>query len=111
MELSHKKLGISIIGNRMTPEIMLLENFCEYLEQLPENIRRSISDVISFKSLMLYIELYRNNQITLGKFAEVVGVPIHDAAKILESQGITPELGSSTKKELDEEIKIARRIG
>lgn len=111
MELSHKKLGISIIGNKMTPEIMLLESFCEYLERLPENIRISISEVSSFKSLMLYVELYKNNQITLGKFAELAGVPIHDAAKILESQGITPELGSSTKKELDEEIKIARRIG
>ncbi|MBC2697724.1 MAG: hypothetical protein HF974_05130 [ANME-2 cluster archaeon] len=60
---------------------------------------------------LLYVELYRNNQITLGKFAELAGVPIHNAAKILESQGITPELGSSTIKELDEEIKIARRIG
>jgi len=111
MELSHKKLGISIIGNRMTPEIMLLESFCQYLEHLLENIRRSICEIISFKSLMLYVQLYRNDQITLGKFAEVVRVPIHDAAKILESQGIMPELGSSTKEELDEEIKIARRIG
>lgn len=110
MELNHKKLGISIIGNRMTPEIMFIESFCEYLECLPENIRKSISEVVSFKSLMLYVELYRNNQITLGKFAEVVGLPIHDAAKILESQSITPELGSSTKEELDEEIKIARNI-
>lgn len=107
MELGHKKLGMSIIGNRMAPRIMLVESFCEYIGQLPENIRRSISNIISFKSLMLYVELYRNNQITPGELADVAGVPIPDAAKILESQGITPELGGSTKEELDEEIEIA----
>ena len=62
-------------------------------------------------TIMVYVELYRNNQISLGKFAESIGVSIHDAAQILESQGITPELGSNTKEELDEEIKIARMIG
>lgn len=110
MEVKHKKLGISIIGERITPELSFIESICEYLERLPGDIRSSISGVVSFKNLMLAVELYRNNIITLGKFAELIGLPVHDSARILESIGIKPELGARTKKELDEEIKAANKI-
>ncbi len=110
MEVKHKKLGISIIGEKMTPELSLIERFCDYLEHLPGDIRSSISEVVPFKNLMLAVDLYRNNIITLGKFAELIGLPVHDSARILETIGIKPELGAGTKKELDEEIKSANSI-
>jgi hypothetical protein len=107
MEVKHKKLGISIIGDRMTPELSFIESICEYLERLPSDMRSSLSGAVPFKNLMLAVELYKNNIITLGKFSELIGLPVHDSARILESIGIRPELGASTKKELDEEIKAA----
>lgn len=110
MEVKHKKLGISIISERMTPELSFIESVCEYLERLPGSIRSTISEVVSFKNLMLATELYKNNIITLGKFAELIGLPVHDAARILESIGIKPELGAGTKKELDEEIIAAYHV-
>lgn len=110
MEVKHKKLGISIIGEEMTPEFSFIEKFAEYLERLPKDIRLTVSDVVSFKNLMLAVELYKNNVITLGKFSELIGLPVHDSAKILESIGIKPELGAATKKELDEEIETANSL-
>lgn len=110
MEVKHKKLGISIIGDKMTPEFSFIEKFVEYLEHLPNDIRLSISEAVSFKNLILAVELYKNNLITLGKFAELIGLPIHDSARILESIGIKPELGAGTKKELDEEIETANSL-
>ncbi len=61
----------------------------------------------SVKNNMHAAELYRNNIITLGRFAELIGLPVHDSARILESIEIKPQLGAETKKELDEEIKAA----
>jgi len=110
MEVKHKKLGISIIGDRLTPELSLIEHFCEYLERLPGDVRSNISEVVSFKSFMLAVELYKKNIITLGKFAELIGLPVHDSARILESIGIKPELGAATKKELDEEMQAINQI-
>ncbi|MFQ6062110.1 MAG: hypothetical protein ACE5J9_02915 [Methanosarcinales archaeon] len=110
MEIKHDKLGITLIGETATSELLLLERFCSYLEQLPRNIRSNISDVISFKKLELMVELYKHDVITLGKFSELVGLPLHDAAKILETFGITPKLGATTKEEIDREIEVARRV-
>ncbi len=110
MEVKHKKLGISIIGERMTPELSFIESVCEYLERLPDDIRSTISGPVPFKNLMLAVELYKNSIITLGKFAELIGLPVHDAARVLESIGVKPELGAGTKKELDEEIQAAYQV-
>ena len=110
MEVKHKKLGISIIGEKMTPEFSFIEKFAEYLERLPSDIRSTVSEAVSFKNLTLAVELYKNNIITLGKFAELIGMPVHDSARILESIGIKPELGAGTSKELDEEIETAKAL-
>lgn len=110
MEVKHKKLGICIIGEKMTPEFSLIENFIEYLERLPDDIRSAVSEAVSFKNLTLAVELYKNNIITLGKFAELIGLPVHDSARILESIGLKPELGANTAKELDEEIETVKGL-
>lgn len=73
------------------------EKFAEHLERLPSDIRSSISEAVFFKSLILAVELYKNNLITLGKFSELIGLPVHDSARILESIGIKPELGAGIK--------------
>lgn len=56
------------------------------------------------------IELYKEGEISIGKAAEMVGVSTIEFKDILVSKGIRREVGSRSKKELDEGIELINKL-
>lgn len=60
------------------------------------------------KKLAVY--RYRNEEITLGKAAEVAGVSLETIKQILVENGVEPELGPETIEEARQECLNMRKI-
>ncbi|MBC2696959.1 MAG: hypothetical protein HF976_02000 [ANME-2 cluster archaeon] len=56
------------------------------------------------------IELYKEGEISMGKAAEMVGVSTIEFKDILVSRGIRREVGSRSKKELDEGVELINKL-
>ena len=52
-----------------------------------------------------WINQYKEQEISLSKFAKFLGVSIYEAAQILEAENIEINLGVLSKAELEENIK------
>ncbi len=55
----------------------------------------------------IWIDSYRNNEISLSKLAEFLGISIEESKQILVAENIEVKLGILNKAELEEEIKNA----
>jgi predicted HTH domain antitoxin len=53
------------------------------------------------------IEMYESKHISLGKFAEIVGISLEEAKQFLEAENISLDLGVSTIDELQVNIENA----
>ena len=56
------------------------------------------------------IELYKEGEISIGKAAEMVGVSTIEFKDILVNRGIRREVGSRSKKELDEGVELINKL-
>ncbi|KAF5419439.1 MAG: putative antitoxin [Candidatus Methanocomedens sp.] len=56
------------------------------------------------------IELYKEGEISIGKAAEMVGVSTIEFKDILVNRGIHREVGSRSKKELDEGVELINKL-
>jgi len=70
-------------------------------------LRAGISDLDAAAKLGLAIEAYRAGTLTLGQFAELVGVSQYEADGILKERGLMLDLGS---EQLAEERKTLSRL-
>ena len=61
--------------------------------------------------LKLAIHRYQNDEILLGKAAEIAGVCWEDMKRILIKNGIRPKLGPETIEEARQEYLLAKEIG
>jgi len=110
MEVVYKKLGIKIVAEEATTDVMIIQKICSILENLPDEIRSKIAKAIIKPDFYFAADLYKEGKITLGKFSEILGLSLHDSAKLLDAVGIKVDLGPSTKEELEKEIRIAKEI-
>ncbi|MEH2384905.1 MAG: hypothetical protein V7K14_03740 [Nostoc sp.] len=55
----------------------------------------------------IWMEQYRDNEISLSKFAELIGISIEESKQILVAENIEVKLGILSKAELEEDIKNA----
>lgn len=53
------------------------------------------------------IEMYEKGHISLGKFAEIIGISIEEAKQLLQAENIPLDLGIDTIEELIEDINNA----
>ncbi|MEH1822149.1 MAG: UPF0175 family protein [Nostoc sp.] len=53
------------------------------------------------------IELYEKRQISLGMFAELLGISLEEAKQFLRAENIPLDLGVNTVEELEEDIENA----
>jgi predicted HTH domain antitoxin len=60
--------------------------------------------------LKLAIHRYQNDEISLGKAAEIAGVCWEDMKRILIKNGIRPKLGPETIEEAHQEYLLAKEI-
>ncbi|MCD4767883.1 MAG: UPF0175 family protein [Methanosarcinales archaeon] len=56
------------------------------------------------------IELYKEGKISISKAAEMVGVSTIEFKDILVNRGIRREVGSRSKKELDEGVELINKL-
>ncbi len=56
------------------------------------------------------IELYKESEISIGKAAEMIGVSTIEFKDILANRGIRREVGSRSKKELDEGVELINKL-
>ncbi len=110
MEVVYKKLGLRIIADKTSDDLVLVQKICSVLENLPKDIRGKVSKAVIRPDFYFAVELYKNKKITLGKFSNIVGLSIHDSAKLLESLGVKVELGAASRRELEEELETAKGI-
>jgi len=91
----------SIIGLKELVEARIFEDEKEALEEAIRQLLRHRRDV----RIRLAIHRYRNEDISLGKAAEIAGVSWDEMKDLLLEHGIAPRLGPQSMDELKEEIE------
>lgn len=80
--------------------------------QLPDNIeqqlRAEVGDVSATAKEAALVELYRQGQLSHGKFAEALGISRYEADAVLSRHNVTEDL--LTRAEFDEQVTSLRKL-
>ena len=79
---------------------------------IPKDVMNLLStkDVSARMRLSLAIDLYISGKVSLGKAAEIAGIPYDDFIDELRKRGIRLIVGPESPEEADKELKEAKRF-
>ncbi len=107
MEVISKKLGIKIVSEKASDDFMIIQKILNILENLPKRVRSKMAKTMVKPDFYFAVALYKDEKITLGKFAEIVGLSFHDSARLLDSMGIDVGLGPRNSTTVKKEVEVA----
>jgi predicted HTH domain antitoxin len=80
--------------------------------QLPDSIekqlREEIGDLAAAAKEATLVELYRQGQLSHGRFAEALGISRYEADAVLKRHNVTEDL--LTREEFDEQLASLRKL-